>query len=164
MTSDRTGTAVVTLPSDREIEITRVFEAPAELVFDVWTTPEHVRNWWGYESDPMTVCDIDLRVGGSYRFVAANAGYGEVAFHGVYKEIERPHRLVSTEVFEGYPDAATVNTLTLEENDGVTTMTILVLHESKESRDAQIASGMEKGLQHSLDRADEVLASLLESA
>jgi len=164
MTSDRTGTAVVTLPSDREIEITRVFEAPAELVFDVWTTPEHVRNWWGYESDPMTVCDIDLRVGGIYRFVAANADYGEVAFHGVYKEIERPHRLVSTEVFEGYPDAATVNTLTLEENEGVTTMTILVLHESKESRDAQIASGMEKGLQHSLDRADEVLASLLESA
>ena len=164
MTSDRTGTAVVTLPSDREIEITRVFEAPAKLVFDVWTTPEHVRNWWGYESDPMTVCDIDLRVGGIYRFVAANADYGEVAFHGVYKEIERPHRLVSTEVFEGYPDAATVNTLTLEENEGVTTMTILVLHESKESRDAQIASGMEKGLQHSLDRADEVLASLLESA
>jgi len=164
MTSDRTGTAVVTLPSDREIEITRVFEAPAKLVFDVWTTPEHVRNWWGYESDPMTVCDIDLRVGGTYRFVAANADYGEVAFHGLYKEIERPHRLLSTEVFEGYPDAATVNTLTLEENEGVTTMTILVLHESKESRDAQIASGMEKGLQHSLDRADEVLASLLESA
>jgi len=164
MTSDRTGTAVVTLPSDREIEITRVFEAPAKLVFDVWTTPEHVRNWWGYESDPMTVCDIDLRVGGTYRFVAANADYGEVAFHGLYKEIERPHRLLSTEVFEGYPDAATVNTLTLEENEGVTTMTILVLHESKESRDAQIASGMEKGLQHSLDRADEVLASLLERA
>lgn len=161
---DRTGSAEVTLPSDTEILITREFDAPAELVFEVWTTPEHVRNWWGWETDPMTVCEIDLRVGGEWRFVAINEGYGEVDFYGKYLEIDRPHRLVSTEVFAPYPDSPAVNTLTLEENDGVTTMTILVEYPSKEARDATIASGMESGLQHSLDRADRVLSALLENA
>lgn len=164
MTIDRTGSAEVTLPSDTEILITREFDAPAELVFDVWTTPEHVRNWWGWETDPMTVCEIDLRVGGKWRFVAINEDYGEVDFYGEYLEIDRPHRLVSTEVFAPYPDSPAVNTLTLEENDDVTTMTILVEYSSKEARDATIASGMESGLQHSLDRADRVLSALLENA
>lgn len=164
MTNDRTGSAEVTLPSDTEILITREFDAPAELVFDVWTTPEHIRNWWGWETDPMTVCEIDLRVGGRWRFVAVNEDYGEVDFYGEYLEIDRPRRLVSTEVFAPYPDSPAVNTLTLEENEGVTTMTILVEYPSKEARDATIASGMESGLQHSLDRADRVLSSLLESA
>lgn len=164
MTIDRTGSAELTLPSDTEILITREFDAPAELVFDVWTTPEHVRNWWGWETDPMTVCEIDLRVGGKWRFVAINEDYGEVAFYGEYLEIDRPHRLVSTEVFAPYPDSPAVNTLTLEENDGVTTMTIIVEYPSKEARDATIASGMESGLQHSLDRADRVLSALLENA
>lgn len=164
MTIDRTGSAEVTLPSDTEILITREFDAPAELVFDVWTTPEHVRNWWGWETDAMTVCKIDLRVGGKYRFVAVNEDYGEVGFYGEYLEIDRPQRLVSTEFFAPYPDSPAVNTLTLEEDDGVTTMTILVEYPSKEARDATIASGMESGLQHSLDRADGVLSSLLENA
>jgi uncharacterized protein YndB with AHSA1/START domain len=160
MPIDRTGSAEVTLPSDTEILITRKFDAPAHLVFDVWTTPEHVRNWWGWEKDQMRVCEIDLRVGGGYRFVAGDRDR-EVAFRGMYKEIERPSRLVSTEVYEPYPESESINTLTLEEEDGVTTMTILVEHETKEARDATIASGMESGLQHSLDRADKVLASLL---
>lgn len=164
MTIDRTGSAELNLPSDTEILITREFDAPAELVFDVWTTPEHVRNWWGWETDPMTVCEIDLRVGGKWRFIAINEDYGEVDFYGEYLEIDRPHRLVSTEVFAPYPDSPAVNTLTLEENDGVTTMTILVEYPSKEARDATIASGMESGLQHSLDRADRVLSALLENA
>lgn len=164
MTIDRTGSAKLTLPSDTEILITREFDAPAELVFDVWTTPEHVRNWWGWETDPMTVCEIDLRVGGKWHFVAINEDYGEVDFYGEYLEINRPHRLVSTEVFAPYPDSPAVNTLTLAENDGVTTMTILVEYPSKEARDATIASGMESGLQHSLDRADRVLSALLENA
>ncbi len=163
MTIDRTGSAKVTLPSDTEILITRKFDAPAELVFDVWTTPKHVRNWWGWETDPMTVCDIDLRVGGRYRFVAVNDEYGEVEFYGEYKEISRPHRLVATEVFAPFPDSPALNTLTLDEEDGVTTMTIRVEYETKEGRDATIASGMESGLQHSLDRADKVLASELEN-
>lgn len=164
MTIDRTGSAEVTLPSDTEILITREFDAPAELVFDVWTTPEHVRNWWGWETDPMTLCEIDLRVGGKWRFVAVNEDYGEVEFYGEYLEIDRPQRLVTTEVFAPYPDSPAVNTLTLEENDGVTTMTILVEYPSKEARDATIASGMESGLQHSLDRADRVLSALVEKA
>lgn len=162
MPIDRTGSAEVTLPSDTEILITRKFDAPAELVFEVWTMPEHVRNWWGWETDQMTVCDIDLRVGGAYRFVAEH-GDGEVAFRGVYREIERPHRLVTTEVYEPYPESETINTMTLVEENEVTTMTIRVTTDSKAARDAIIASGMESGLQHSLDRADKVLASLLEN-
>lgn len=157
-TIDRTGSAQVTLPSDTEILIKRKFDAPAELVFDVWTTPEHVRNWWGFESDPMTVCEIDLRVGGRWQFVSVNEEYGEVDFSGEYREIDRPSRLVSTEVFAPYPDSPALNTLTLEEKHGVTTMTILAEYETKEARDAVIASGMETGLQHSLDRVDRILA------
>jgi uncharacterized protein YndB with AHSA1/START domain len=156
----RTGSATVELPSDTEILITRKFDAPAELVFDVWTTPKHVRNWWGYERDPMTVCEIDLRVGGKYRFVAVNEGYGEIDFYGEFLEIDRPHRLVSTETFAPYPEFPATNTLTLLEDDGVTTMTLLVEYPTKEARDATIASGMEHGLQHSLDRADAVLEGL----
>lgn len=162
MTIDRSGSAEVTLPSDTEILITRKFDAPVDLVFDVWTSPEHVRNWWGWDTDQMRVCEIDLRVGGEYRFVAGD-GDREVAFRGVYREIERPHRLVSTEVYEPFPKSESLNTLILEESDGVTTVTILVAHQSKEARDATIASGMESGLQHSLDRVDQVLASLLEN-
>lgn len=161
MTMDRTGSAKVTLPSDTEILITREFDAPAELVFEVWTTPDHVRNWWGWETDEMKVCEIDLRVGGAYRFVAGH-GERDVAFRGVYLEIERPHRLVATEVYEPYPDSEAVNTLTLEEHDGVTTMTIRSQYPNKEARDATIESGMETGLQHSLDRAERVLATLKE--
>jgi len=163
MTIDRTGSAEVTLPSDTEIKIVRDFDAPAGLVFDVWTTPEHVRNWWGWETDQMRVCEIDLRVGGSYRFVAGD-GNREVAFRGVYQQIERPRRLVATEVYEPYPESESLNTLTLEETDGVTTMTILVAHRSTEARDATVASGMESGLQHSLDRVDRILEAALESA
>jgi len=164
MRIDRSGSAVVTLPSDKEILITREFDAPAELLYEVWTTPEHIRNWWGWDTDEMTVCEFDLRVGGKWRFVAQNPRYGEVGFHGECLEIDRPHRLVSTEIFEGYPDEQAVNTLTLVERDGVTTMTVLVLHETKEGRDAHINSGMESGLQHSLDRVDVILASKLENA
>jgi uncharacterized protein YndB with AHSA1/START domain len=163
MTMNRTGSAEVTLPSDTEIMIVRRFDAPADLVFDVWTTPEHVRNWWGWETDQMRVCEIDLRVGGTYRFVAGQDDR-EVAFSGVYREIERPNRLVASEVYEPYPESESLNTLTLEEDDGVTTMTILVSHRTTEARDATVASGMERGLQHSLDRVDRVLVAELEKA
>lgn len=164
MTIDRTGSAEVTLPSDTEILITREFDAPAELVFDVWTTPEHVRNWWGWETDPMTVCEIDLRVGGRYRYVSLNEEHGEIEFYGEFREIDRPYRLVATEIFAPYPDSVGINTLSLEETDGVTVMRLITSYDDKETRDAVIASGMESGLQHSLDRADRVLASLLENA
>jgi uncharacterized protein YndB with AHSA1/START domain len=163
MNIDRTGSAKVTLPSDTEILITREFDAPAELIFEVWTTPEHVRNWWGWETDPMRVCEIDLQVGGKWRYAAHNDDYGDVDFYGEYLEIERPHRLVTTEIFAPYPDSPAVTTLTLVEDGGLTRMTILVEYPSKEARDATIASGMESGLQHSLDRAEKIFTSLLET-
>jgi len=157
---DRTGSAVITLPSGNEISVERKFDAPAELVFDVWTTAEHVRNWWGYPEHEMTDCSIDLRVGGTYRFAAQVPDFGEVAFHGVYKEIERPARLVATEIYEAFPETEGVNTLTLEEKDGVTTMVIISSYPDQATRDAVVGSGMEHGLQVSLDRAEKIMADL----
>lgn len=163
-TIDRTGTAVVSLPSDLEIQVVRQFDAPAALVYEVWTTPEHIRNWWGYPEHEMTVCEMDLRVGGSYRFAANIPDFGEMAFHGVNLELDPPHRLVSTEIYEAFPDVEAINTLTLSEQDGVTTMTILSRYPSREVRDGVIRSGMERGLQVSLNRAEAILMTLLERA
>ncbi|HET9261005.1 MAG TPA: SRPBCC family protein [Acidimicrobiia bacterium] len=157
---DRTGSAEITLPSETEISMVRKFDAPAELVFDVWTTPEHVRNWWGYPEHQMTECTIDLTVGGEYRYAADIPDFGELAFRGVFKEIDRPHRLVATEIYEAYPDKEGVNTMTLTEEDGVTTMVVIMAYDSQETRDAVIESGMEHGLQVSLNRIDAVLAGL----
>ena len=157
---NRHGSAVITLPSDTDILITRVFDAPADLVFQAWTTPELVRRWWGFETSEWLVCDIDLRIGGQWRFVIRDGGM-EVGFHGEYREIARPHRLVSTEIYEGFPDpdgdGAALNTISLDEVDGVTTMTLLVQHARPEHRDAHIASGMEGGLQVSLDRMEDLV-------
>jgi uncharacterized protein YndB with AHSA1/START domain len=153
---NRHGSAVVTLPSDTEILITRMFDAPAERVFDAWTTPELVRRWWGFETAEWLVCDIDLRPGGTWRYLIRDRGM-EVGFHGEFREIDRPRRLVSTEVYEGAPDGEAVNELTLEETDGVTTMRILVRHALAEHRDAHIASGMERGMQVSFDRIEELV-------
>jgi len=160
---DRTGSAIISLPTEHEIKIERKFNAPAELVFDVWTTAAHVRNWWGYPEHEMTDCSIDLRVGGTYRFAAQVPDFGEVAFHGVYKEIECPGLLVATEIYEAFPEKEAVNTLTLEEAEGVTTMTIVSSYPDRPTRDAVIESGMEHGLQVSLDRAEAILVSLQEA-
>ncbi len=161
-TTDRTGSAVVELPSDHEIRITRKFNAPVDLVFEVWTTPEHVRNWWGFPDHPVVTCEIDLRVGGEWRYVVNHPQSGEIAWSGTYLEIDRPHRLVSREVFEPYPESETTNYMTLTEEDGVTTMDVLVVHPNRESRDGHIGSGMECGMQVSLNRIDEILAALQE--
>jgi uncharacterized protein YndB with AHSA1/START domain len=160
----RHGSAVVTLPSDRDILITRTFDAPASLVFRAWTTPELVRRWWGFESSPLVVCEIDLRPGGAWRYVTRDADGTELGWYGTYVEVDDPRRLVSTEVFEGYPDAEAQNTLTLTEHDGTTVLAIRVLHRSRENRDGHIASGMENGLQHSLDRIEDLLVGLLDGA
>jgi uncharacterized protein YndB with AHSA1/START domain len=160
MTIDRKGSAVVTLPSDLEILIERKFDYPAALVFKAYTTPELVKRWWGFETSEWLVCEIDLRVGGMWRYVTREQEGYEVAFHGEFKEIDVPLRLVSTEVFEMFPDAAALDTVTFEEQDGVTTMRMLVLHSAKEHRDAHIESGMEGGMQVSMDRMEEVAASL----
>jgi uncharacterized protein YndB with AHSA1/START domain len=156
---DRHGSAVITLPSDTEYVITRVFDAPAAAVFKAYTTPELVKRWWGFETSEWLVCEIDLRVGGTWRFVTRDRGM-EVAFHGEYREIEAPRRLVSTEAYEGIPDPdanAAINILTLDEADGVTTMTVLAQHQSKEARDAVIASGMESGMQVSYNRLEDLV-------
>ena len=158
--------AQVTLPSDQEILIVREFDAPKHLVFEAYTKPEHVRRWWTAKRGEVTECEIDLRVGGRWRYVmVTNEGGMEVAFHGEYREIVENERLVSTEVYEGAPvpdpDAAgTLNTLTLTEENGRTTLEILVQAPNQEVRDAIIASGMEDGLQDALDLLEGVALSL----
>lgn len=159
-TINRHGSANVTLPSDREILITRQFDAPAALVFKAWTTPELVRRWWGFDTSQWLVCEIDLREGGSWRYVTREEGGVEVGFHGEYRTIEAPRRIVSTEVFEGFPDAAALDTIVFDERDGVTTMSITVEHTSQEHRDGHIASGMEGGMQISMNRLEDVVVEL----
>jgi uncharacterized protein YndB with AHSA1/START domain len=155
------GTAVVTLPKDDQILITREFDAPAELVYKAWTTPELVRRWWTAKRGEMTVCDIDLRVGGTWRYVmTTHEGDMEVGFHGEYRELVPNERIVSTEVYEGFPDAEALNTLTFTEADGRTTLEVLVHHQTQEHRDGHIESGMEDGLQDALDLLEEVAISL----
>ena len=161
-TGTRHGSAVITLPSDTEILITRDFDAPADLVYKAYTTPELVKQWWGFETSEWLVCEIDLRVGGMWRYVTREEGGFEVAFHGEYKELDGPHRLVSTEVFEGAPvedpDAAgSLNVVTLDEADGVTTLRVLVQCPSQDVRDAIIESGMEGGMQVSYDRLEDLV-------
>lgn len=160
---NRHGSAVVTLPSDTEILITRVFDYPAELIFKACTTPALIKRWWGFETAEWQVCEVDLRVGGRWRYVVRDHDM-EVGFHGEYREIDRPRRVVSTEVYEGFPDGEALNTMTLEEVDGVTTMRTLVQHSCKEHRDAHINSGMESGMQVSYDRLEDVAAALRDTS
>jgi uncharacterized protein YndB with AHSA1/START domain len=156
-----THTATVTLPTDEQILITREFDAPAHLVWRAVTEPELVRRWWGAERGEVTICEIDLRVGGRWRYVMSAAGAGmEVAFHGEFHEIVPDERIVQTEVFEGFPDAHSVNTMTLVESGGRTTLTTLVQHQAKEHRDMHINSGMEAGMQESFDALEKVATSL----
>jgi uncharacterized protein YndB with AHSA1/START domain len=161
---NRHGSATVTLPSDLEIVITRQFDAPAALVFKACTTPELVKRWWGFETSEWLVCDIDLREGGTWRYLTREAEGFEVGFHGEYRSIVAPHRIVTTEVYEGFPDAGALNTIVFDEQDGVTTMTTTVLHEAKEHRDGHIASGMEGGMQISMNRLEDLAAELSSEA
>jgi uncharacterized protein YndB with AHSA1/START domain len=158
------GTATVTLPTDEQILITREFDAPRHLVYKAWTTPELVKRWWNAKRGEVTIAEIDLRVGGRWRSVMVTEDGFEVAFHGEYREIVPNERIVSTEVYEGAPEAdqgeGTLNTATFAESDGRTTLTILVQAPSKEIRDAIIDSGMEAGLQDALDLLEQVAISL----
>jgi uncharacterized protein YndB with AHSA1/START domain len=155
--------AVVTLPTDTQILITREFDAPKHLVYKAFTTPELIKRWWSGDRGKVTSAEVDLRVGGRWRYVmTANEGF-EVAFHGEYREIVPNERIVSTEVFEGMPDAeaaASVGTNTFTEKDGRTTLTILAQHTSRAIRDAVIESGMEGGMQESMDHLEQVAMSL----
>jgi uncharacterized protein YndB with AHSA1/START domain len=154
------GTAKVTLPADEQILITREFDAPKHLVYKAFTTPELVKRWWHANRGEMTVAEIDLREGGKWRYVMVAEGGFEVGFHGEYREIVPNERIVSTEIYEGMPGAEAVNTMTLTEADGRTTLEILVQHASKEHRDAHIESGMEAGMQDAMDLLEQVAVSL----
>jgi uncharacterized protein YndB with AHSA1/START domain len=154
------GTATVTLPTDEQILITREFDAPKHLVYRAWTTPELVRRWWSGQRGAVTSVEIDLRVGGAWRYVMVTDDGFEVAFHGEYREIVPNERIVSTEVYEGFPDGEALDTLTLTEVDGRTTLTVLVQHASKEHRDAHVNSGMELGMQEAMDLLEQVAVSL----
>ena len=152
--------AVVTLQGDTDILMTREFNAPKHLVYRAWTTPELVKRWWSAKRGVVTTADVDLRVGGKWRWVMMTDRGFEVAFHGEYREIIPNERLVFTEIFEGMPDAAALTSLTFTEKDRRTTLTILVQHQKKEHRDAHINSGMEAGMQDALDLLEEVAISL----
>ena len=151
----------VTTPSDTEITMTRLFDAPRHLVFEAMTKPEHVTQWWGRLGDgySVPVCEIDLRPGGGWRFVNRHPN-GEAAFHGEYREIAPPSRLVFTEIFEEFPDVVSVVTSTFTEEHGKTRMTVTVQYPSREVRDGVIASGMAQGAGISYDRLEDLVVSL----
>ncbi|HEV3332982.1 MAG TPA: SRPBCC family protein [Bryobacteraceae bacterium] len=151
----------VTTPSDQEIRLTRLFNAPRHLVFEAMTKPEHVKNWWGRlgEGYSVPVCEIDLRPGGTWRFVNRHPK-GEVAFHGEYREVTPPGRVVFTEIFEQFPDTVSVVTAELTEEDGKTRLTATVRYPSLAVRDMVMASGMAKGAGISYDRLEDVVAEL----
>jgi uncharacterized protein YndB with AHSA1/START domain len=154
------GTAVVTLPTDTQILITREFAAPRHLVYKAWTAPELIKRWWSGQRGEVTLAEVDLRVGGTWRFVMVTDGGFEVAFHGEYRELIENERIVSTEVYEGMPDGEALNTMVFTEVDGRTTLAILVQHTSQEHRDAHINSGMEGGMQEAMDLLEQVAISL----
>ena len=154
----------VTTPSDQEIRLTRLFNAPRHLVFEAMTKPEHVKQWWGRLGNgySVPVCEIDLRVGGAWRFVNKHPN-GEAAFHGEYREITPPSRLVFTEIFEEFPDSVSVVTTELSEESGKTRMTATVRYPSMDVRDMVLASGMSKGAGISYDRLEDLVATLQRS-
>jgi uncharacterized protein YndB with AHSA1/START domain len=148
--------AVISLPADDQILITREFAAPRRLLFRAYTTPDLVRRWWCGLRGEVTVCEIDLRPGGAWRYVLrANGGF-DVAFHGVYHEIVPDERIVSTEVFEAMPDSEAINTVTFAEVAGGTRLSILVQHSDRAVRDIHLQSGMEDGLNEALDLLEKI--------
>ena len=157
------GTATVTLPTDEQILITREFNAPKHLVYKAWTTPELVKRWWSGRQGEVTIAEIDLRVGGAWRYVmVANSGF-EVAFHGEYREIVPNERIVTTQVYE-VPEApegeGVLNIVTFTEVDGRTTLTLLVQTASKQERDVIMSSGMEVGMQEQMELLEQIAISL----
>jgi uncharacterized protein YndB with AHSA1/START domain len=159
VTSSRTAT--VTLPTDEQILITREFDAPKHLVYKAWTTPELVKRWWSGHQGEVTIAEIDLRVGGRWRYVLVAAGGFEVAFHGEYREIVLNERIVTTQVYEAMSEGEpALNIVTFTEVDGRTILTLLAQLASKEDRDMVINSGMEVGMQEQMDVLEQIASSL----
>lgn len=155
----------VTLPSDREIVITRIFHRPRHLLFEAWTKPEHLRQWWGCDGSTLTTCEIDLRPGGSWRLVMRMADGSDHPFHGTYREVVPNERLVYTECYDmpqvGSPEWLT--TVLFEEFEGNTKFTHSIHHRSVEVRDAHLQAGMEAGTVENLNRLEQYLASMIEA-
>jgi uncharacterized protein YndB with AHSA1/START domain len=161
-TAANSETFEVTTPSDREIRLTRLFSAPRSLVFEAMSQPEHIQQWWGCldEGYSVPVCEVDLRPGGDWRFVNRTPT-GELAtFYGVYREIAPPNRMVFTEIFAPFPDAESVVTVVLTDENGKTRLTLTALYPSLDIRDAVLKTGMAKGAAISYDRLEELAARL----
>ena len=155
------GTLKITTPTDREIAMTRVFDAPRKLVFEAYTKPELVKRWLGVHGGwTLAVCEIDLRVGGTYRYVWRGSGGAEMGMRGVYREVVVPERIVATEAFDQswYPGEA-VDTVVMVEQAGRTTLTLTVRYESREARDAVLKSPMEQGVAAGFDKLEQLLAT-----
>ena len=161
---DNSGKATLTLPTDEQILIRREFDAPKHLVYRAWTTPALVKRWWSGLRGEMKVVDMDVRVGGKWRYVMVAHGEFEVGFHGEYTEVVPNERIVTTEIFEGAPAPAPgqepINIITFSEQNGRTTLDLLVQCPSKEIRDLIANSGMEKGVQEQMDLLEELARSL----
>jgi uncharacterized protein YndB with AHSA1/START domain len=150
----------VTLPSDREIMMTRVFDAPRELVFEAHSGCEHMSQWWGPRGSTFALCDMDFRPGGRWRFVQRLPDGSEHAFRGEYREVVRPERFVWTFEYEGMPGRVSTGTLTFDERDGRTTLTARSVFDSVEDRDGMLQSGMEEGTGETWDRLAEHLRTM----
>lgn len=152
----------VTTPSDREIRLTRLFDAPRQLVFEAMTKPEHIKRWWGIlgEGYSVPVCEVDLRPGGAWRFANRTPKGELVVFYGVYREVSPPERLVFTEIYEPYPDGESVVTAVLTEENGKTRFTMTASYPTPDVRDMVLKSGMEYGAAISYDRLEEVASEL----
>lgn len=158
----KTNTLKVTLPSDTTVLLTRDFNAPRDLVWQAMTNPEYVRQWWGPRGTSLTVCEIDFRPGGTWRFVEQGSDGVEHPFKGEYREIVAPERIVQTFIYDVAPfnEHEAVENMTLEEKGGRTTLTTLVQHKTKEARDGHVHSGMEQGSAETFDRLEELLEKL----
>jgi uncharacterized protein YndB with AHSA1/START domain len=154
------NTLTVTTPTDREIVMTRVIEAPRDLVFEAHSSCEHLSHWWGPRRYEVADCDVDFRPGGAWRIVHRGAGDEEFAFRGEFLEIVRPEHITWTFGWEGMPGHVSVQTVAFEEHDGKTTLTTTAVFETVEDRDGMLQSGMEGGAAESMDRLEEYLAVL----
>lgn len=154
-----TGTLQVKTPSACEVVLTRVFDAPRQMVFDAFSKPELLKRWFGPRGWTLTTCEVDLRIGGGFRFILRGPEGREMGMRGVYKEILRPERSVHMESFDDFPGVESQVTAVFAEHQGKTTFTATVLYPSQQVRDAVIASGMEHGAAESYDRLAELLAS-----
>jgi uncharacterized protein YndB with AHSA1/START domain len=163
-TMGNSGSFEVSEPSEQEMRLTRLFEAPVQLVFEAMTKPEHIKRWWGQLGDgySVPVCEVDLRPGGKWRFVNRHP-HGEAVFYGEYREISPPHRIVFTEIFAPFPDAVSVVTSILTEEGAKTRLTATVRYPSAQVRDMVLGTGMIKGAGISYDRLEDLLAQLQRS-